>query len=70
MQLYVVDVSQQVKDFLKGILLSSQIADHYWTDAWTAYKTNPNDTASKTIVTTRLQALYKYLLDLPEYQLI
>ncbi len=69
-QLYVVAVSQQVTDFLKSILLSSQLADHYWTDAWKAYKTTPTDASAKNIVTTRLQALYKYILDLSEYQLI
>jgi uncharacterized protein (DUF1800 family) len=68
-QLYVVDVSQTVKDFLKSILLSGQIADHYWTDAWTAYKAAPTDAASLKIVTTRLTAFYKYIMDLPEYQL-
>ncbi len=68
-QLYQIDVSQQVKDFLKGILLSGQISDHYWTDAWNGLKTNPADTATKAIVITRLQTLYKYIMDLPEYQL-
>lgn len=68
-QLYVVDVSQQLKDFLKAILLSAQLADHYWTDAWNAYKTTPGDASLKKIVTTRLAALYKYIMDLSEYQL-
>ena len=68
-QQYRIDVSQQVKDFLKGILLSGQISDHYWSDAWNGLKTNPTDTATKAIVTTRLQTLYKYIMNLPEYQL-
>jgi uncharacterized protein (DUF1800 family) len=68
-QLYVIDVSQAVKDLLKSILLSAQLADHYWTDAWNAYKLFPTDAASKMIVTTRLAAFYKYIMDLPEYQL-
>jgi len=68
-QLYVIDVSQQVKDFLKSILLSSQLADHYWYDAWYAYKSLPSDASNKAIVTTRLTAFYKYIMDLPEYQL-
>lgn len=68
-QLYVIDVSQQVKDFLKSILLSSQLADHYWYDAWYAYNSLPTDASNKKIVTTRLTAFYKYIMDLPEYQL-
>jgi hypothetical protein len=69
MQLYVVDVSVDVITFLKSILLSAQLADHYWTDAWNAYKTTPTDAALKKIVVTRLSSLYKYLMDLAEYQL-
>jgi uncharacterized protein (DUF1800 family) len=69
MLLYTIDVSQQVKTFLKSILLSGQISDYYWTDAWTAYKVNVNNTMTKGIVTTRLQAMFKYLMNLSEYQL-
>ena len=68
-QLYVIDVSATVKTFLKSILLSNQSTDFYWTDAWTLYKSNPSNAANKTIVTTRLQAMYKYIMNLAEYQL-
>lgn len=68
-QLYVIDVSASVKTFLKSILLSNQANDFYWTDAWTLYKSNPANTANKSIVTTRLQAMYKYIMNLAEYQL-
>lgn len=68
-QLYSIAVSQQLKDFLKSILLSGQISDHYWTDAWNAYKLNTSNAANKMLVFTRLQALLKYLMDLSEYQL-
>jgi hypothetical protein len=69
LQLYAIDVSAAVVDFLKSILLSGQVADHYWTDAWNAYKLTPTDASLKKIVVTRLTALYKYIMDLPEYQL-
>lgn len=68
-QLYSITVSQQLKDFLKSILLSGQISDHYWTDAWNTYIASPTNTMTKTIVYTRLQSLLKYLMDLAEYQL-
>lgn len=68
-QLYTISVSQQLKDFLKSILLSGQISDHYWTDAWTTYKASPGNAMAKTVVFTRLQAMLKYLMDLSEYQL-
>ncbi len=68
-QLYAIDVSANLKTFLKSILLSNQTTDFYWTDAWTLYKSNPANTTNKGIVTTRLQAMYKYIMNLAEYQL-
>ena len=68
--LYMIDVSQATKDYLKKqILLSGQTTDSYWTSAWNAYVADPNNTASKNIVLNRLKALYKYIMDLSEYQL-
>ena len=63
-------LSQNSKNQLKtDILLSGQAQDYYWTNAWTAYITNPNDTANTTIVRNKLRDLYQYLMKLAEYQL-
>ena len=51
------------------ILLSGNATDMYWTNAWLSYEAAPTDMSAFTIVDTRLRALYKYLMDLPEYQL-
>lgn len=67
--LYTIDITQQVREFLKSILLSGQTSDSYWTDAWITYKANPSNTTNRNIVLNRLQAMYKYLMNLPEYQL-
>lgn len=67
--IYAIDISQQVRDFLKSILLSGQSTDSYWTGAWVTYKANVNIAANRTIVLTRLQSMFKYLMNLPEYQL-
>lgn len=67
--LYVIDVSAEVKAFLKGILLSNQVSDYYWTQAWTAYKNNPQNEMAKGIVQSHLQSMYKYIMNLEEYQL-
>jgi uncharacterized protein (DUF1800 family) len=67
--IYAIDISQQVRDFLKSILLSGQSTDSYWTGAWVTYKSNVNIAANRTIVLTRLQSMFKYLMNLPEYQL-
>ncbi len=63
-------LSESAKEFIKrSILLSGQAQDYYWSNAWTAYKANPTDPATKGIVLSRLQALYKYIMNLPEYHL-
>jgi len=68
--LYLIDVSQTTKDYLKTqVLLSGQSTDAYWTTAWDNYIQDPNNTANKNTVLTRLKALYKYIMDLSEYQL-
>ncbi|MBP6023767.1 DUF1800 domain-containing protein [Ferruginibacter sp.] len=63
-------LSESGKEFVKrSILLSGQTQDHYWTDAWDAYKANPSNTGTKAIVISRLKAFYKYIMNLPEYHL-
>lgn len=62
-------LSQQSKNQLKkDFLLTGQDQDYYWTNAWQAYLANPV-TANFNIVNTRLRALYKYFMNLSEYQL-
>jgi hypothetical protein len=61
---------QASKDQLKrDVLLGGQTSDFYWTNAWTAWIANPNDTVNANIVKTKLRDLYMYLLKLAEYQL-
>ncbi|WP_078668946.1 DUF1800 domain-containing protein [Chitinophaga eiseniae] len=68
--LYRVGVSDKVKAFLKDtILLAGQSTNGYWTSAWNTYKSNPGDAANTKEVTNHLQALYKYIMNLSEYQL-
>ncbi len=67
--LYTIDISAQVKTFLKSILLSNQVTNSYWTEAWTNYKLDPTNTGKVNIVTTRLKEFYKYIMNLEEYQL-
>lgn len=64
------DLSATKKFLLKSILLSGQVFDYYWTDAWNAYTSNPNDVMAYETVHTRLSLLSKYVMSLPEYQLV
>ena len=67
--LYRLNLSPQVKDQMKiQMLLSNQLYDYYWTNAWSAYIANPT-TANFNIVNTRLKDLFRYLMNLSEYQL-
>jgi hypothetical protein len=68
--LYKIDVSQSTKDYLKTqVLLSGQSTDAYWTTAWDNYIQDTTNAANQKIVLTRLKALYKYIMNLSEYQL-
>jgi uncharacterized protein (DUF1800 family) len=51
------------------ILLGGGTTDIYWTNAWIAYQAAPTDMAAFATIDSRLRALFKYLMDLPEYQL-
>ena len=68
--LYRVPIAEETKLLIKDmILLSGQTNDYYWTDAWNAYISNPGDKVAKETVFMRLQAFYKYLMNLPEFHL-
>ena len=68
--LYAVPLSDATKAAIKrNILLSGQDQDYYWSNAWYYYIANPNDNMGYQMVYTRLRDLYKYLMNLPEYQL-
>jgi uncharacterized protein (DUF1800 family) len=67
--LYRIDLSAATKTALKKqILLSNQDQDYYWTNAWNAYISSPTN-ANYQVVYTRLRDLYKYFMNLAEYQL-
>ncbi len=63
------DLSAQSKLQIKTqILLTGQLYDYYWTNAWTAYVSSPT-TANFNTVNTRLKPLFQYFFNLSEYQL-
>ena len=67
--LYRLNSSPQVKQQMKTqMLLSNQQYDYYWTNAWMAYIASPT-TANFNIINTRLKDLFRYLMNLSEYQL-
>lgn len=71
--LLAVPLSDEQKGFLKTAILlnglTGEKADHYWTTAWETLGSKPDDKSNKAIVTNKLRAFYKYLMNMPEYQL-
>lgn len=72
-QLLSKSLSEKEQEELKiNILLSGlqgNDVNHYWMQAWQNLESNPNDKANRNNVTSKLKALYKYLMNLPQYQL-
>jgi uncharacterized protein (DUF1800 family) len=72
--LYAVDIPAEEKQYMKtGILLQGlqgMASDHYWTDAWKKLQDNPDDAANAKNVTNKLKNLLKYMMSLPQYQLM
>jgi hypothetical protein len=62
------DIQEERMLYLKSILLSGQEEDYYWTDAWLNYVNFPT-AANRTIVKSRLDSVFTYLLTIPEYHL-
>lgn len=54
---------------LKGILLSGQTEDHYWSGAWLNYMSDPTNRTFINTVENRLKFLFQKVLQLPEFHL-
>lgn len=64
-----IDISTTLRARLKAILLSGQISDYYWTDAWLAYSADPTNDMKRETVRNRLLAFFYTFLHQEEYQL-
>lgn len=63
------EISTELRDTLKGILLSGQNTDSYWTDAWLTYLNDKTNAMNRETVLTRLRYFYQTFFQLPEFQL-
>lgn len=72
-RLYNMDLPDYDKAIIKSSILLSGLtglqSDHYWTESWNNYIANPTDKKNTDQVIKKLKALYKYLMNRPEYQL-
>jgi uncharacterized protein (DUF1800 family) len=68
--MYRVPLSPASKETIKKqILLQGQDMDYYWSSQWNAHINDPGDAGAYQIVANRLEIMYKYLMNLAEYQL-
>lgn len=64
-----IDISDSLRNRLKAILLSGQISDYYWTDAWLTFAADPANEMKRETVRNRLLAFFYTFLHQEEYQL-
>lgn len=65
-----IDFSLNAKNAIKTqTLLTGQDSDNYWTKAWQAYNSNPNE-MTLSIVKTRIRSLLLTIVEFAEYQLM
>ena len=72
--LYSVEVPVEELSLMKTSILLSGLtgmaSDHYWTNAWQNLQLKPDDRGNRNNVTNKLKALFRHLMDKPEYQLM
>ncbi len=64
-----VPLSAKGRNALRSILLSGQMSDHYWTDAWLNYLNDPGNEVFRNIVEVRLKNFFQRLFQMSEYHL-
>ena len=65
-----VPIADERKAELKSILLTGQLTNSYWTNAWADYQNNPSDPIARETVEMRLKFFYTSFFQMPEYQLM
>lgn len=65
-----ISLSDEIKNGFKTILLSGQIDDFYWTDAWDLYISDKSNNEYRLVVQTRLTSFFQPFLQLAEFQLM
>ncbi|HYQ85806.1 MAG TPA: DUF1800 domain-containing protein [Bacteroidota bacterium] len=66
--LFPIAITDNQKAFLKETLIPG-LPDYEWTTEWNDYKIDPTNPAKLNAVKTKLKALIKFMMDMPEYQL-
>jgi uncharacterized protein (DUF1800 family) len=67
--LFAVTLTDNQVAFLKNTLLPG-LPDYEWTNEWSAYTANPTSQTTRAPVLAKLQALYSFMMEMPEFQLM
>ncbi|MBP8725099.1 MAG: DUF1800 domain-containing protein [Saprospiraceae bacterium] len=67
--LYNYPLSAASYTYFKNNLVTGFPNDSYWGVAWNAFESNPSDPSARSVVETRLNALYREILSQAEYHL-
>ncbi len=67
--LFPIQLTSNQMAFLKETLLPG-LPDYEWTVEWTTYTQDPTNTTKLNAVKSKLQALLKFMMEMPEYQLM
>jgi uncharacterized protein (DUF1800 family) len=67
--LFPIQITDNQKAFLKGTLIPG-LPDYEWTIEWYDYLADPTNAAKKAAVKSKLQALFSFMMDMAEYQLM
>lgn len=67
-QLFAIPITTNQRAFLKQVLLPG-LPDYEWTNEWNDYAANPTDAMKVAAVRSKLQTLFKFMMEMPEYQL-
>jgi hypothetical protein len=65
-----ITLDENIKAFLKNILLSDLPSEYYWTIAWNEWLDRPDDEMARGAVEVRLKSFVWWLLQSEEYQLM
>ncbi|TAE29228.1 MAG: DUF1800 family protein [Cytophagales bacterium] len=68
--LFATDISPEQKDFLIDKILMQELPRLSWEFEWNDYRRAPTDSYRRNIIHWRLQGFMKFLLRMPEYQIM
>ena len=64
-----VEITQAAKDKLENILQGNEMSKNHWAETWNTLNAHPKDAMLIKEVENKLEALFKKIINMPEYQM-